>query len=107
MAYERTPEGMLEALEVVSRMDVYDQIKYFGLGKNIKSCVDGLWMVVATTDAETIFENVDRYYKDKEIEKEIQTRAKVKNLVEDVGLHNVLTIAREMLMKQDEGRVEK
>ena len=101
MAYERTLEGLLEAIEDASRMRCSDQVKYFGIDCGIKSRAEGLWLIIATADAKTIFNGMELYYKDKEIEKEIQTRAKVKKLVDDVGIHNVLSIAREMLMTQE------
>ena len=66
MTYERTLDGLLEALEDASRMSCADQVKYFGLDGGIKSNAEGIWLIIATADAKTIFNSMELYYKDKE-----------------------------------------
>lgn len=101
--FDRTPDGMLEALRCVAYMSYDDQEKYFGLNLDGDSSITGTWLLLTSThDAETIFERVEAYLEDKEIEKEALEREKVQRLADEIGIEKVASIARDILHKYAE-----
>ena len=101
--FDRTPDGMLAALRCVAYMSADDQAKYFGLNRDGDSSITGIWLLLTSLhDAETIFERVEAYLEDKEIEKEALEREKVQKLADEIGIEKVASIAREILHKYAE-----
>ena len=101
--FDRTPDGMLEALRCVAYMSADDASKYFEICRDGDSIMTALWLLVTSpNDAETIFERVEAYRADKEIEREALEREKVQRLADEIGIEKVASIAREILHKYAE-----
>ena len=90
---------LLDSLRTVAWMDAEEQKHYFDNESDIdiKSSMEGLYLIVLGCDVDTIIGNVQKY-KDRKREMEIQAqREEVKMLAERIGVQNLRILVDELL----------